>query len=169
MLVAGDVDVDDAAGVDVGRKEDGGKLDLRGGIGQHPVICVKAIIMLFPEMLPLSRDTLMVMERHRGRDCPLTRRLSSVRSTATPASTLPTVNDTSMAKLVVSFQSMRVVFTADRNASNNLRGHLELSHACEQSLVREKRPLVAWQSKATPTPKHRSSPISFPLTGIRRR
>ena len=35
VLVTGNVDVDNAAGVDVRREQDGGKFDLKGYCGQH--------------------------------------------------------------------------------------------------------------------------------------
>lgn len=67
-----------------------------------------------------------------GRECCiLTRRLSSVRSTATPASTLPTVNDTSMAKLLL--LCSRVLeclpyLRADHSSSNAI----EASWSCRE-------------------------------------
>ena len=42
LLVAGDVDVDDAAGVDVGREEDGRELDLGG---KRSMACLKGGIV----------------------------------------------------------------------------------------------------------------------------
>jgi len=77
VLVASDVDVDDAAGVDVGWEEDGRELDLR--------------------LLVLDSWLQAGIEHEWLRVGTPTSRLSSVSSTATPASTLPTVNETSMA------------------------------------------------------------------------
>jgi hypothetical protein len=73
MLVSRDIDVDDTAGVDVGWEEDRRELDLQGSIGSTQ------------QLASLSKW-----------HCALTSRLSSVRSTATPASTFPTVRETSM-------------------------------------------------------------------------
>lgn len=77
--VSGDFNVHNAPGGDVGREEDGGEFDLRAG-----------------ELRPRTRVRLRREGQAIGRAA-RTRRLSSVRSTATPASTLPTVRETSMA------------------------------------------------------------------------
>ena len=69
-VVAGDGDVDDGAGGDVGREEDGGEFDLWGW------------------WFSLISGSVVVVLR--------TSLLSSVRRTATPASTLPTVREMSM-------------------------------------------------------------------------
>lgn len=75
--VLGDVDVDDAAGGDVGGKEDGRKLDLAQGLAQVKTIDIP--------------------------HCHRTKRLSGVSRTVTPASTLPTVRETSMVVVRVSW------------------------------------------------------------------
>jgi hypothetical protein len=70
VLVARDIDVDDATRVNVWREENGRKLNLR-----YDVSWLSGTI---------------------GKRSDPTRRLSSVRRTATPASTLPTVSETNM-------------------------------------------------------------------------
>lgn len=81
--VLGDVDVDDAAGGDVGREEDGREFDL----GRFCSSVTAGQCGLFQSRL--------------GGGC--TRRLSGVKSTVTPASTLPTVRETSMLGFVASW------------------------------------------------------------------
>lgn len=71
-FVASYVDVDDGARGDVGGQQDGRELNL------------------WCALVPLD------MSPFRAEPCIRTSRLSSVSSTATPASTLPTVSDTSI-------------------------------------------------------------------------
>lgn len=78
-MVARDSDVDYAAGGDVVGEEDGWEFDL------SPSVAVSVC-----HHVPSACATVVVQAREP------TSRLSSVKSTATPASTLPTVKETNM-------------------------------------------------------------------------
>lgn len=85
MVVARYVDIYYASTLDRGGEEDGGKLDLEGGqLAQGRAGQARCPI-----------EVVAIALRCQGMGL-LTRRLSSVSRTATPASTLPTVRDTSM-------------------------------------------------------------------------
>jgi hypothetical protein len=107
VLVAGDVDVDNAARVDVRREEDGGEFDLeRYSVSMSGSEGTKSVVLARRPCY--AQGQIDGWEWMGRRCCTLTRRLSSVRSTATPASTLPTVNDTNMVKLFALFESIGV-------------------------------------------------------------
>lgn len=83
-VVAGDGDVHDGARDDIGWQEDGGELDLRCSASAPGLMGWDESAQVWA-----GGEHVVVAYFH-------TRRLSGVRSTVTPASTLPTVRDTSM-------------------------------------------------------------------------
>lgn len=80
FVVAGYGDVDDGAGGDIWGEEDGGEFDLGSAV---------SMVCLCHCRLGRLRRGIVLCWGH-------TRRLSSVSRTATPASTLPTVRETSI-------------------------------------------------------------------------